>query len=86
MTATTCECGFTELADETLTDHLLVAFEPPDLTGTDGRVHEEHGGLACSCGLAAGSIAVLDSHFLSVFAPADSIGRDGRRHEAVDGA
>jgi hypothetical protein len=86
MVPATCSCGFTEAPGETLNDHLQEAFEPPDLTGNDGRVHEERDGLTCACGLAADSIAALDAHFLSVFTPGDAIGLDGRRHEAVDGA
>jgi hypothetical protein len=84
MTATKCSCGFTELADETITDHLLVAFEPDDRTGTDGQVHEEGGPLTCACGFAAATGDDLDEHFLKAFTPAGAIGRDGHRPEAID--
>ena len=86
MTTARCTCGFTELADETVTDHLLLAFEPADRTGTDGLVHEEGEPLACACGFAASTPDDLDEHFLKSFTPAGAIGRDGHRHEAVDGA
>jgi hypothetical protein len=85
MTAARCSCGFTELADETVTDHLLVAFEPDDRTGDDGQVHEEGDRLACVCGFAASTPDALDMHFLNAFTPADAIGRDGTRHQAIDG-
>jgi serine/threonine-protein kinase RsbW len=86
MTTARCTCGFTELADETMTDHLLAAFEPDDCMGTDGLVHEEGEPLACACGFAASTPDDLDEHFLKSFTPAGAIGRDGHRHEAVDGA
>jgi hypothetical protein len=79
-------CGFTELADEEITDHLELVFEPDDPTGNDGRVHEETSNLTCSCGLAAITTDEFDTHFLAVFTPADGLGRDGMRHEAVNAA
>ena len=85
-TLASCICGFTELADETLADHLLLAFEPQDRKGLDGLVHEEHGKLACACGFTAITPSELDSHFLRSFTPLNAIGSDGRQHGAVDGA
>jgi hypothetical protein len=86
MTAARCSCGFTDLADEELTDHLLRVFEPDDRTGNDGLAHEEHAHLTCACGLAASTPQELDAHFLKVFGPDDAIGSDGQRHEpAKDG-
>jgi anti-sigma regulatory factor (Ser/Thr protein kinase) len=76
-----CTCGFTEAADETLTDHFLAVFAPPDCRGSDGRVHEEGDRGRCLCGLTAPGPAALDDHFLSVFTPVSSIGRDGARHQ-----
>jgi hypothetical protein len=86
MTAAYCSCGFTELADETISDHLQQVFEPADRRGKDGQVHEERATLTCSCGLAAVAVEELDFHFLKVFAPDDAIGRDGRKHEVGCGA
>ena len=86
MTTARCTCGFTELADETITDHLLLAFEPADRTGTDGLVHEEGQPLACACGFAASTPDDLDSHLLKAFTPPDAIGGDGNKHEVIDGA
>jgi serine/threonine-protein kinase RsbW len=86
MTAAKCLCGFTELADESVTDHLLLVFEPEDRKGTDGLVHEEGEPLACVCGFAASTPDDLDEHLLKAFTPDDAIGRDGTRHEAIDGA
>jgi hypothetical protein len=86
MAAVHCACGFAELADEEITDHLELVFERDDLTGNDGRVHEETGGMTCSCGLAAVTTDELDAHFLAVFTPADSLGRDGKKHEVVNAA
>jgi hypothetical protein len=82
MTAMQCSCGFTELADEDITDHLLLAFEPPDLRGNDGRVHAEGKLLTCLCGLTALTVGELDQHFLQAFTPQHAIGRDGQRHQA----
>jgi anti-sigma regulatory factor (Ser/Thr protein kinase) len=79
--AAQCSCGFTELADEEIMDHLHVVFQPDDLQGSDGLAHEEHGRLTCACGLSAITSDELDEHFLKVFIPGDTIGRDGRRHE-----
>jgi hypothetical protein len=80
MTAAMCLCGFTELADETLTDHLLQVFAPNDMRGNDGQVHEEGSGLACFCGFAASAVDALDEHFRAVFTPDDRIGNDGNKH------
>jgi hypothetical protein len=81
-----CACGFTELDDETLVDHLQLAFEPADRTGSDGSAHEELDRLSCLCGFAGITGDDLDQHFLSVFAPADAMGRDGRKHEPAEDA
>jgi anti-sigma regulatory factor (Ser/Thr protein kinase) len=75
-----CACGFTEAADETLTDHFLAVFVPPNCRGSDGRLHEEGDRGRCLCGLTAPAPGALDGHFLSVFTPVGSIGRDGARH------
>jgi hypothetical protein len=82
MTAMQCSCGFTELADEEITDHLLLAFEPPDLRGNDGLVHAEGKLLTCLCGLTAPTAGELDQHFLQAFTPQHAIGQDGQRHQA----
>jgi hypothetical protein len=87
MTAARCACGFTELADEELTDHLLNAFEPDDHIGHDGRAHEERAPLTCACGLTATTPDDLDAHILQAFTPDDAKDRHGQRHEpAGDGA
>ena len=86
MIAAQCLCGFTELADEEITDHLLVVFEPEDRRGSDGLVHEEGENLVCACGLAAITSEELDLHFLKVTVPDDAIGHDGRRHGPAEGA
>jgi hypothetical protein len=83
MLATRCACGFKELADEQVIDHLLAAFEPTGAVGADGKVHEEIAGLACSCGFSGISGEELDAHFLAAFTPVGKVGRDGRRHEPV---
>jgi hypothetical protein len=83
--AAQCACGFTELDDEQVTDHLHQVFELADGRGNDGLVHAESGRLTCSCGLVAGAVGELDAHLLQAFTPADAIGRDGKKHEAVDG-
>lgn len=76
MAGERCSCGFTETADETITDHLLEAFVPEDCLGSDGRVHAEvQPDLTCSCGLAAATPGELDAHFLRVFTPGDPIRR-----------
>ena len=89
MVAVQCACGFTELHDEEITDHLELVFEPDDCRGNDGQVHIEGDRLTCLCGLAATSADELDDHFLAMFTPPDAVGRDGRKHQAVgarDGA
>ena len=89
MTAASCTCGFTETADEELTDHLLRVFETEGHAGNDGQVHEEREPLTCACGLTASTPDELDAHFIKAFTPDDAIGGDGRRHEpavAGDGA
>lgn len=80
ITPAQCACGFTELGDETLTDHLHGVFTPDDMRVKDGLVHEERKRLACSCGLAARTPDELDGHFRDVFTPDDGVGRDGRKH------
>jgi hypothetical protein len=84
MVSARCSCGFTELADEEITDHFQQVFEPDDLRGNDGLVHEERGRLACACGLSAVTPEELDTHLLKAFTPADGIGRDGQKHELVE--
>jgi serine/threonine-protein kinase RsbW len=87
MTATSCTCGFTELADEAMIDHLLHVFEPDDHIGNDGLAHEERQPLTCACGRTASTPEDLDAHFAKVFTPDDAKGRDGHRHESTgDGA
>jgi hypothetical protein len=86
MTALQCTCGFTELADETVTDHLLQVFEPEDGRGNDGQIHEERDRLTCACGLVASRAEEFDAHLLTVFTPADAIGPDGGKHESVNAA
>jgi serine/threonine-protein kinase RsbW len=81
MIAARCGCGFTEIADEEIIDHLNLVFEPEDLKGSDGQAHEELSRLTCSCGFAAITSEELDAHFLKFFTPDDGIGRDGHRHE-----
>ena len=76
-----CSCGFAELDDESVTDHLQAAFTPDDLVGNDGQVHEESKTRTCFCGYAATTSDEFDAHILKVFTPADFIGRDGLRHE-----
>jgi hypothetical protein len=82
MLAMRCACGFEELADEQLIDHLLAVFEPADAVGTNGEIHEEMVGRACSCGFFAISGSEMDTHFLAVFTPVGLAGRDGRTHES----
>jgi hypothetical protein len=84
MIAAQCTCGFTELADEEMTDHLLLAFEPHDSRGNDGLVHEERARLQCACGLAAITSEELDAHLLAAFTPQDATGSDGRRHAPAE--
>lgn len=83
MLATRCACGFEELADEQVIDHLLAVLEPADAIGTDGNTHEEMADRACSCGFAAISRGEMDAHFLAAYTPADSVGNDGRTHQAL---
>jgi hypothetical protein len=83
MLAVQCSCGFTELADEEIIDHLQEVFEPADSRGTDGLLHEEGDRLSCSCGLIAITSEELDGHFLKVFTTDDAIGHDSKRHEAA---
>jgi hypothetical protein len=80
-----CSCGFTELGDEQVIDHLLRIFEPDDRRGKDGLVHEETRRLVCSCGFDSATTHELDAHFLVVFTPADGIGRDGASHSPAGG-
>jgi hypothetical protein len=79
-----CSCGFTELADESITDHLQQVFAPDNAIGLDGKRHEEGKKLACLCGLTAVTTDELDSHLLAAFTPDDAIGRDGEVHEAIN--
>jgi hypothetical protein len=81
--ATRCACGFKELADEQVIDHLFAAFEPADFVGTDGNIHEEMAVRVCSCGFSAISGAEMDAHFLAAFTPAGQVGRDGHTHEPL---
>jgi hypothetical protein len=81
MTPVNCTCGFTELADETLTDHLVWVFTPEDGKGNDGLLHEETGHRTCLCGLVAAAPDGLDRHFITVFTTDDAIGRDGKKHQ-----
>ena len=83
MTPARCSCGFEELADEKITDHLHAVFEPPDRMGNDGKAHEERDRLTCLCGFTASMVNDLDAHFLKVFTPDDAIAADGSKHEAV---
>jgi hypothetical protein len=83
MLAMRCACGFEELGDEQVIDHLLAVFEPPDATGTDDRIHEEMAGRTCSCGFSAISGDEMGAHFLAAFTPAGKVGRDGRAHEVL---
>jgi hypothetical protein len=79
-----CSCGFTELADESMTDHLLQVFTPDDAIGRDGQRHEEGESLACFCGFTAATTEELDDHFLAAFTPADAIARDGKQHKPIN--
>jgi hypothetical protein len=81
MVATRCVCGFTELEDEQMLDHLALMFTPDDCVGSDGKVHDELSGRACCCGFSGATAAELELHFLESFQPPGRIGRDGRRHE-----
>lgn len=90
MIAVQCACGFSGLADETITDHLHQVFAPADMRGKDGLVHEEMNSLACGCGFTATTAEALDEHFLQTFTPDDGTGRDARgmggRPGPADGA
>jgi hypothetical protein len=81
-----CSCGFKEIGDEEIIDHLLNVFEPKDHGDNDGLVHEERDPLTCACGFAAITAEELGSHLLKAFTPDDAIGRDGQKHEADCGA
>jgi hypothetical protein len=80
MPISRCLCGFAELDDETLADHLAVVFTPDDSVGTDGNVHEELPEHACACGFSGNSADVLEGHLVAAFTPRDGIGLDGGRH------
>jgi hypothetical protein len=82
MIAVQCLCGFKELEDERISDHLQQVFAPDDMIGNDGRAHEEGRRLSCFCGFTASTTEELDSHFSKVFTPNDAIGHDGKKHEA----
>lgn len=84
MIAVQCSCGFRELADEEITDHLLLVFEPPDGKGSDGLAHEEGERLTCLCGFTAITTEELDTHLMTLFTPHDAIGHDGKRHDPID--
>jgi hypothetical protein len=86
MIAARCSCGFAELVDESLADHLLRVFVPDDSVALDGRVHEETDLLRCRCGLAASTPAELDAHFFRVFTPLDAVDREGRKHGVAGAA
>jgi hypothetical protein len=86
MTGTRCSCGFAELGDETIADHLHLVFTPDDMRGKDGLVHEEGQRLACLCGFTARTPDELGEHFLTAFTPDDAIGRDGKAHATDGGA
>jgi len=75
-----CLCGFAELDDETLADHLAVVFTPDDCVGNDGKVHEELPGRACACGFSGTSADALEGHLMAAFTPGDGTGLDGRKH------
>ena len=81
-----CLCGFAELDDEMLADHLAVVFMPDDSVGIDGDMHDELSGRACACGFSAGSAEALEGHLLAAFTPGDGIGLDGRKHGVRDDA
>jgi hypothetical protein len=84
MPITRCLCGFTELDDETLADHLAVVFMPDDSVGNDGKVHEELSEHACACGFSGSSADALEGHLMAAFTPGDGIGMDGRKHGVRD--
>jgi hypothetical protein len=82
MVAIRCACGFAELDDERLVDHLALVFTPDDCVGNDGKEHEEWAGRACACGFSGTTPEDLQAHLLAAFRPADRIGLDGKRHDA----
>ncbi len=82
MMAARCACGFTELPDENILDHLAVVFTPDDCVGNDGKVHEELPGHACACGFVGITPEELEGHLMEAFTPADGTGLDGREHGA----
>jgi hypothetical protein len=82
--AAQCICGFTELPDENVQDHLAEVFTPDDSAGIDGKVHEELPGRACACGVAVSAAEQMGQHLLAAFTPADGIGLDGKRHGLRD--
>ncbi len=84
MVAARCACGFTELDDESIADHLALVFTPDDSMGNTGRVHEELSGPACACGFSGSTPKELEGHLTEAFTPADGIGLDGREHGARD--
>jgi hypothetical protein len=86
MMAVHCSCGFKELDDEEIIDHLHQVFESLDFKGNDGLVHVEGDRLMCVCGFTAITTEELDDHFLALFTPDDAIGCDGERHEACHDA
>ena len=79
-----CLCGFAELDDETIADHLSVVFTPDDSVGNDGKVHDELSGHACACGFSGSSADALEGHLMAAFTPGDGIGLDGRKHGVRD--
>jgi hypothetical protein len=85
MTTVQCACGFRELADEMVLDHLHRVFEAGDGKGNDGLVYEEGDRQACLCGYAADTTDDLDQHLLKSFAPRDGLGRDGQWDAVVTG-
>jgi hypothetical protein len=84
MITARCTCGFTELPDEEMSDHLLLVFETHDSRGNDGQVHEDCQHLHCACGLAATTTEELDTHLLAAFTPHDATASDGRRHAPAE--
>ncbi len=79
-----CLCGFAELDDETIADHLAAVFMPDDCVGNDGKVHDELSGRACACGFFGSSASELEGHLAAAFTPGDGIGLDGREHGVCD--
>ena len=83
MVALRCSCGFTELGDEEIIDHLHEVFESWDLRGNDGQVHQETDLRTCACGLVAITSEELDAHLLKAFTPVDAIAPDGMEHRVI---